>query len=225
VTQLSLGIAGFSGERAVPPPRSEPFLVEKHPPRKLDLHPRTLRRNIWKLLLSATEQEIRDGLAFYPGAHGLCRLFALANGVSVRQVAGIYAALSPMNTWDTNVSNVLDVLRHVEALRKAVPLCGPSTDSLRVNTPHVNKDKALAIALGADPLSILKGRKVTAFFKAIADPEDMQHVPVDRHMLRLALGTARVPCILHGGRAVSTPGLRGLKLYREQLSWYEEIPF
>lgn len=35
-----------------------------------------LRRNIWRGVLCATDQEIHEGLSFYPGAHGLCRLFA-----------------------------------------------------------------------------------------------------------------------------------------------------
>ena len=73
--------------------------------------PRTLRSNIWRGVLSASEQEIRDGMDFYLGAHGLCRMFARIFSVSVSCVAGIYAALSPMNGWDTNVANVLDVLR------------------------------------------------------------------------------------------------------------------
>lgn len=57
----------------------------------IDLHPSTLRRNIWRGILSASDQEIRDGLDFYPGAHGLCRLLAMSHKTTVQQVAGIYA--------------------------------------------------------------------------------------------------------------------------------------
>lgn len=143
---------------------------------KLDTHPRTLRRNIWAGLMCASDQEIRDGFDFYPGANGLCRLIASMHPpVTVNQIAGIYAALSPMNTWDTNVANVLDVMR----------LGWNST----VNTTHINHWKALAIMHGADPIEALGGgKKVHAFYLSIANPDDNTHVPVDRHLICLALG-------------------------------------
>lgn len=151
----------------------------------IDLHPRTLRRNIWYGLLCASDQEIQDGMDFYPGANGLCRFLSTIYKISSRQVAGIYAALSPMNGWDTNVANIVDVLRWQkgESRRKLDRLLP------QVNTPNVNLHKAIEIADGKDPESILKGRKVGAFFRAINDPSDDRHVPVDRHLICLALGT------------------------------------
>lgn len=141
----------------------------------IDLHPRTLRRNIWKALLCASDQEIHEGMHFYEGAYGLCRFFSrLHPDVSTEQVAGIYSALSPMNTWDTNVSNILDVLRDWSAAS--------------VNTTDVNLHKALQIRIGADPLNVLQGRKVRAFYRAISDPSDTTQIPVDRHLINLALG-------------------------------------
>lgn len=150
-------------------------------------HPRDMRARIWRAILCASDQEIRDGLDFYPGAHGLCKLFALMFArdlphLTVEHVAGIYAALSPMNGWDTNVSNVLDVLRWVVA--GGVPLELP-----RVNTPNPNLQKALKIAQGADSLSILRGEKVRAFYRGIANPDDRTPIPVDRHLLTLACGS------------------------------------
>lgn len=136
---------------------------------------RSIRANIWKGLHSATTQEIADGLDFYPGAHGLCRFFSMLHpDVSTRHVAGIYAALSPLNTWDTNVANILDVLRDWSAAS--------------VNTTDVNLHKALRIRCGEDPDQVLVGPKVRAFFRAIADPEDREPIAVDRHLINLALG-------------------------------------
>lgn len=133
-----------------------------------------MRRRIWAALLLASDQEISDGLAFYPGAHGLCRLFALSHPpLTVRHIAGMYAALSPMNTWDTNVSNILDLLRDWSAAS--------------VNTTDNNFHKALRIRCGEDPEKVLWGRKVRAFFRAIADPED-QSIAIDRHLINLAMG-------------------------------------
>lgn len=140
----------------------------------LDLHPRTLQRNIFSGLCCASDQEISDGLSFYPGAHGLCRLFSSISGVPVHRVAGIYAALSPMNGWLSNVSNVLDILRLGE---KAT-----------VNTTKINKSKALRMLQGEEPETVLGGRKVSSFYRGIAHPDQLDHIPVDRHLLNLALG-------------------------------------
>lgn len=134
----------------------------------------TMRRNVWHALSSASDQEIRDGLDFYPGAHGLCRLIAAIHKVAVKQVAGVYAALSPMNGWYTNVANTLDIFRHYR--------------DARVNTSQANREKALQIAGGSDPESVLRGRKVTAFYRGIANPDDRSPIAVDRHLICLALG-------------------------------------
>jgi hypothetical protein len=135
---------------------------------------RAMRLNIWAGLQSATPQEIADGLAFYPGAHGLCRLFSSMHpDVSTSHIAGIYAALSPLNTWDTNVANILDVLRDWSAAS--------------VNTTDANLHKALRIRCGEDPDKVLVGRKVRAFYRAIADPDDTRPIAVDRHLINLAL--------------------------------------
>lgn len=113
---------------------------------------------------------------FYPGAHGLCRLFAASHApLTPRHVAGIYAALSPLNNWDSNVDNVLGVLRDWSAAS--------------VNTTDANFHKALRIRCGEDPEQVLSGRKVTAFFRAMANPDNWT-LPgaIDRHLINLALG-------------------------------------
>lgn len=135
-----------------------------------------MRSRIWSVLQLATHQEISDGLAFYPGAHGLCRLFTPLNHtpITVSHVAGIYAALSPMNTWDTNVANIYDILRH--------------GTRARVNTTNINRDKAIRISLGEDPDQVLGGRKVRSFWRAIADPTNTHPVAIDRHLINCALG-------------------------------------
>lgn len=140
---------------------------------------RSLRTNIWRGLTSATDQEIHDGISFYPGAHGLCHLLSLSlstphRTITPTQIAGMYAALSPMNNWESNVANIIDLIRSPTAT---------------VNTTHINRDKALQILHGASPLSVLVGRKVSAFFRAIDDPTDLSPIPVDRHLINLALGT------------------------------------
>ena len=144
---------------------------------KSDLRP--MRDRIWRALLCASDQEIHDGMHFYQGAHGLCRFFSFLSSstpvaLTPRHVAGIYAALSPMNTWDTNVANILDVLR--------------DWSSASVNTTDINLHKALRIRCGEEPENVLSGRKVLAFFRAMANPDDATPIAVDRHLVNLALG-------------------------------------
>lgn len=161
----------------------------------LDLHPRTLRSNIWRGLIYASDQEIIDGMYFYTSAHGLCRLFSSiystpAHPLSPSHIAGIYAALSPMNTWDTNVANILDILR--------------DWSSATVNTTDINFHKALAIRCGSDPLGVLQGRKVRAFYNCISNPDDISiPSPIDRHLINLALGT--IPTKSEQSRLASNP--------------------
>jgi hypothetical protein len=131
-----------------------------------------MRLNIWRALLSASEQEILDGMDFYPGAYGLCKLFGRMFNQSTSTVAGIYAALSPMNTWDTNVANIYDLLKYKE--------------KAKVNTSNVNKEKALRLLQVDNPESVLRGRKVIAFYRAING--DQKEIPIDRHLINLALG-------------------------------------
>lgn len=136
-----------------------------------------MRSRIWSTLQLATHQEISDGLAFYPGAHGLCRLLAhisTSPRLTPSHIAGIYAALSPMNTWDTNVANIIDILRY--------------GSGARVNTTGINRDKAVRISQGEDPGVVLGGSKVRAFWKAIADPTDTHPIAIDRHLINCALG-------------------------------------
>lgn len=139
-----------------------------------------LLANISRVLSIATPQEISDGLAFYPGAHGLCRLLAFLDSpfyLTPHKVAGAYAALSPLNTWDTNVSNVVDVIR-----------LGRHAS---VNTTDSCRRKAVA-CLGAhthDAIpAILGGRKISNFYLAMAFPDNTDPVPVDRHLVCAARG-------------------------------------
>ncbi len=141
--------------------------------------------------MCASDQEIIDGMDFYPGAHGLCRLFSsLYPDLSTSHIAGIYAALSPVNTWDANVANILDILR--------------GWSSAVVNTTDINLHKALRIRCGAAPLDILSGRKVRAFYSCIANPDDISIPPaIDRHLINLALGT--IPTKNEQSRLASNP--------------------
>lgn len=144
---------------------------------------KSMKSRIWRALLSASDQEIHEGMHFYPGAHGLCRFLSRVFSVPLETCAGIYAALSPMNTWDCNVSNIIDVLRWKDNPNLSFLFTSP-----RVNSPNINRERAIAIALGSDPLSILRGHKVRAFYHCILNPNDHSQMVIDRHLINLALG-------------------------------------
>lgn len=151
---------------------------------------RTLRANIWRALLSASDTEILEGLSFYHSANWFCSLVARLYSCDASRVAAVYAALSPRNSWRVNEANTLEIVRYCSRLspeEKAGLL--PSHMSLpSVCTLNTNRDKAIRIACGENPSLVLKDPKVTAFWRAMADPYDSRPIPVDAHLINLALG-------------------------------------
>ena len=96
--------------------------------------------------------------------------------------AGVIAAMSPMMSWRSNV----DVARRIIAAHDAGADCPASGYGLTRNVR-----KAWAILDGADPLDVLSGRKVRAFYaNIIGDPDA---VTVDRWAVRIALGDPEHP--------------------------------
>lgn len=167
----------------------------------------SMRTRVWRTLCCATDQEILDGMSFYPGANGLCRFLSGALSrpgmtITTSQIAGMYAALSPMNTWDTNVSNIIDVVRDGTAAS--------------VNTPDVNLHKAIQILHGTDPLAVLGGPKVRSFYQAINNPDDNSSVPVDRHLINCALG-------VFPGKSSQAQMAHDANLYSRVEQVYEEL--
>ena len=86
--------------------------------------------------------------------------------------AGILAALSPQTEWGDNIH-----LAHL--------LIGTGHASGQTG---VNNEKALKILQGEDPMTVLKGRKVVPFYKAIVNPEGDNPTVVDRHASAVYMG-------------------------------------
>ncbi len=130
-------------------------------------------KRIESVLLSAAPQEIVDGMHFYAGAHGLCKVLHRLGAPSIDHAAGIYSALSPRNDWDSNVDDCFRVVRDKE---KAI-----------TRTTHGHRSIALRILNGEHPSTAIRGRKTGAFWKSIAKP-GCRAVPVDRHLARVIVG-------------------------------------
>lgn len=128
-----------------------------------------LATNILATYASSTDQDREEGALWYPLAH----LFAETVGKgSVRKGAGIIAALSPQTSWVINKRLALQ-----------------ASGSRRI-TGHtgLNCAKALACRQGHNPLDVLGGSKVRAFYALIFEPGNTYEVVVDRHAFDCALG-------------------------------------
>lgn len=98
--------------------------------------------------------------------------------------AAVFSALSPNSTYHGNLRDTRRLLRAVRA--------GQPKESIRVSTYHNNRDKAWAIATGADPLKLIIYPKTRNFFMNICDPDDPRWVTVDGHIFNAWTGV-RIP--------------------------------
>lgn len=125
---------------------------------------------------------VSEGMNWYADAHEFCIEQSLMFNTSVEVVAGVVAALSPGNRWDRNK---LDAVSCLTAVARGV-----GVESFKSGTYGVaNKEKAYRIARGEQPLDVLGGNKVRAFYLLIATAGvDSNVVCVDGHAVHIALG-------------------------------------
>ena len=128
----------------------------------------------------ATTAELQHGAQWYGDALRFCSGCAEATGLPLSTVAGVTAALSPNNRWAQNQ-------RDAERLCRAFS-AGTLADAaaLKVSTFHSNKRKALAILAGAQPLDVLGGLKVRAFYSCILGDDA---VCIDGHAFAIWFGS------------------------------------
>jgi hypothetical protein len=132
---------------------------------------------------------------WYSEARAFCAVLANRFGLPLESVAGYIAATSPQTEWVSQLKFAPLALAHYtesawnidgspvsteRGIGRKLP--GPGFDS--------SKRKAVRILNGADPLSVLGGDKVRAFYLSILGDESA--VCVDRHALAIAYG-ADVP--------------------------------
>lgn len=120
------------------------------------------------------------GLSWYIEANSKAQRIAARHKVSLSLVCGAIAALSPGNKWERNLVDA-------DLLIKAHNL-GNKLDSFKSATYGHNKEKAWQIAKGFDPLDVLRGNKVRAFYECLLDPCNSYAVCVDSHATNIALG-------------------------------------
>jgi hypothetical protein len=123
-------------------------------------------RNILKLYRSTPAETVKVGTDWYSRARSIA---AELTPNDVRIGAGIIAATSPLTPWK----------RNVELARKCVAEGGLNGGTLGNSLRAANR-----ILNGEDPLDVLKGDKVRAFYAAIVG--DGSIVTIDRHAYAIA---------------------------------------
>ena len=140
--------------------------------------PRT--ENVLAVYRGASADAIREGLSWYMDAHNFARTVGGRRPEHVARNAGIIAALSPMNGWENNKRKAAEFISRRGRIEFTVNGNGIGLGA--------NVRKAMAIYSGADPLDILKGDKVRAFYATILDPTGDIDPVIDRHAFDIAVG-------------------------------------
>ena len=149
---------------------------------KFGIHPDTGRWNllhaqqfkpemiqrIMETYKGATKEQLEEGMHWYEKAHDIASKMAPGN---VEKGAGIIAALSPQTGWGRNLMLAGQMIQTGTTRH--------TTDSLQ---------KAERILQGEKPLDVLRGQKVTSFYKNIVDPSEPHTVTIDRHAHDIAVG-------------------------------------
>jgi hypothetical protein len=124
--------------------------------------------NILAVFRRATPEQYVAGRNWYREAYSIARELDPHNP---ERAAGVIAALSPQQQWDTNV--------HFARLTFEMGFaCGSTLD---------NRAKAQFIYDGEDPLKVLTSNKVRNFYLNIINPT-LPAVAVDRHAFDIAVG-------------------------------------
>jgi len=128
--------------------------------------------NILAVFLNATDLERINGAQWYLVANQAAAVLASRYQIPLSAAAGVIAALSPNNRWNRNLIDA-------DSLVRAYSTGGLElANTIKVATYNNNKTKALSILNGAEPLDILGGLKVRAFYGCIIGQDD---VCVDGH--------------------------------------------
>lgn len=133
---------------------------------------------------NASAADANEGAAWYADAQSFAAALAAGTDMDTSHAAGIIAALSPRVQWDVNKRAATLIVNAVHAYEPQPIVAGLGA----------NREKAWAIANGGNPLEVLGGQKVRAFYANIMGDENA--VTVDVWAARAALGedaTDRIP--------------------------------
>ncbi len=137
----------------------------------LDIFERNTRTWVEKI----RDDHWQDGRNWYKHAYQFCKTLSDDTGLPLENVAGIVAALSPQVSWSVNCYSAEQVVRYAQIDKGYTGY-------------HINVEKAYQ-CLTADPLTVLGGQKVLAFYFNILNPTRGDHVTIDTHIARVLFDT------------------------------------
>jgi hypothetical protein len=127
----------------------------------------------------------QTGLNWYNTAYNICLDLSIKYNVTVDIVAGVIAALSPNNKWESNIIDAEIMLRAWAA--------DIDYDDVKVGTYNTNKGKAQTILdcelTREQIVKVLRGNKITAFFLCIASNGISDTPCIDGHAYNIWNGT------------------------------------
>ena len=103
----------------------------------------------------------------------LCNAQPKVRDIQLKTFIGVVAALSPACSWENNIVQAISLFKSHEP------------DKLIYTTYGANVRKAIKIKQGMEPLNILGGYKVRAFYKNLLEPEKNNRVCIDTHILNM----------------------------------------
>lgn len=129
-------------------------------------------RNITREFRTASDAHRAEGMRWYAEARAEAVAMSEATGLPVESTVAIVAVLSPMLSWQRNLT-----------VARAVCSQGEATGVLRANLA-----KAQRLVAGEPVEAVLSGQKVTAFYRNILSAGMDENVTVDRHAIDVAYG-------------------------------------
>lgn len=136
------------------------------------LTPADMATNILAVFETVDLADASVGVEWYADARDFCATLAAETGYSVAQVAGVVAATSPLNAWESNKSLAARILR---------------AGGLSEGYLSLGLRKCDAILAGADIEATLNGQKIVNFYRSIASA-GADGVCIDRHAHDIAMG-------------------------------------
>jgi len=137
--------------------------------------------NVLSIYRRSTAADMEEGMAWYRAAHDWTVAHTHGRPHLAKRNAGIVAALSPMNEWKNNKRKAAELI----SKRGRIVFAEDGSNGIGLGA---NVAKAIRIYNGEDPLDVLKGDKVRAFYRTILDPYGDIDPVIDRHAFDIAVG-------------------------------------
>ena len=129
--------------------------------------------------------------SWYHAKHVVLSEVADFTGYSVDVVCGVVAVISPLQRWTRNLENAVSLIyKHIDGI-------DISTTKTKWGCFAPNKRKAQRILKGEDPINVISGAKVSAFYHNLRYPQSSTSVTIDSRMIQAAWGK-KIPQRYHG---------------------------